>query len=202
MGAAIMQPTMQLLRHGRETASRMKRQLHSARLLLRPPQPGDEQAVFHGWAQDLDVLRYLAWPPARDLAHTQARWLKHSAWTWLLMPHGGTPIGLVQLLPLQLDGPVHHLRLGYLLARAHWGQGLMQEAVQAALDAAWADPALCRIDALCDVDNPASARLLQRLGFEQEGRLRRHSRHPNVSESPRDVTLHARVRDPVRAAGP
>jgi RimJ/RimL family protein N-acetyltransferase len=51
-----------------------------------------------------------------------------------------------------------------------------------------------RIDALCDVDNHASARLLHALGFAHEGVLRRHSLHPNVSAEPRDVTVHARLR--------
>jgi RimJ/RimL family protein N-acetyltransferase len=43
---------------------------------------------------------------------------------------------------------------------------------------AFAQDAVWRIDALCDVDNRASVRLLQALGFAQEGVLGRHSVHP------------------------
>lgn len=188
----------------------MKRELHTARLLLRPPQPGDEHAVFAAWSQDIEVLRYLGWAPHTTLAQThaqlnwdQARWLKRSAWTWLLVPQvprdrpgapAPTPIGMVQLVPQQLDGPPHHLRLGYLLARPAWGQGWMKEALTAVLDETGAHPAVVRVDALCDLDNPASIGLLQTLGFAQEGVLRRHTRHPNVSDSPRDVAVLAHIR--------
>lgn len=103
-------------------------------------------------------------------------------------------MGQVQLLPQRLDGPPHHLRLGYLLARPCWGQGLMHEALSLLLPAVWAEPQLWRIDAVVDVDNLASARLLERLGFTGEGLLRRHSLHPLAGPEPRDVRLYAQVR--------
>ena len=191
----------------------MNRVLLTERLRLRAPQPGDEQAAFDGWARDPDVLRFLGWRPHAAVADTraqldwdQARWLKRSAWTWLLVQQAaghttprlpkGTPIGLVQLVPQRFDGPAHHLRLGCLLTRSHWGQGLMREAVAAVLAEAFAQTPVWRIDALCDVDNRASARLFDALGFAQEGVLRRHSLHPNVGDEPRDVTVHARLRLP------
>lgn len=62
------------------------------------------------------------------------------------------------------------------------------------LTEAFEQDSVWRVDALCDVDNPASARVLQAVGLVQEGILRRHSLHPNVSGSPRDVTVHARLR--------
>jgi len=183
----------------------MKRMLHTERLRLRAPQPGDERAAFEAWAQDREVLRYLGWRPHRSIDDTraqldwdQARWLKRSAWTWLLIEPRGAPIGLVQLVPQRFDAPPHHLRLGYLLARAHWGRGLMREAVTAVVDEAFAQDAVWRVDALCDVDNQASRRLLDSLGFAHEGMLRRHSLHPGVGDEPRDVTVHARLR---RTAG-
>jgi len=178
----------------------MKRALSCRRLHLRAPQPGDEHAAFAGWAQDLEVLRYLGWRPHAQLSQTraqldwdQARWLKRSAFTWMLVMQR-VPIGMVQLIPQPFDGPPQHLRLGYLLARSHWGQGLMREALQAVLDEAFAQDSVWRVDALCDVENQASARLLQSVGLVHEGVLRRHSRHPNLGETPRDVSVHARVR--------
>jgi ribosomal-protein-alanine N-acetyltransferase len=179
----------------------MNRVLHTLRLRLRAPQPGDEQPAFDAWARDAQVLRYLSWQPHATVANTraqlswdQARWLKRSAWTWLLVePHGG-PVGMVQLVPQRFDAPPHHLRLGYLLARTHWGRGLMREAIAVVLAEAFAQTPVWRIDALCDVENEASARLLQTLGFVCEGVLRRHSIHPNIGSTPRDVSVHARLR--------
>lgn len=183
----------------------MKSELRSTRLLLRAPRPGDAAAVFAAWAQDAEVLRYMAWPAHRAQAETeallaweQARWFKRSACCWLLSSAAAdqpAAMGMVQLLPQRLDGPAHHWRLGYLLARAHWGRGLMREAVQTVLNEAWSQKEVQRIDALCDVDNAASARLLKACGFEHEGLLRRFSILPNLSPLPRDVTVYAQVRD-------
>ncbi|HEY1393119.1 MAG TPA: GNAT family protein [Methylibium sp.] len=190
----------------------MKQELHSARLLLRPPRPGDEHAAHALWASDPQVLRYLHWKPHTQLAQTrsqlaweQARWIKRSAWTWLIVPlHKPVgeqqlqPIGLVQLTPQQRDGEAHHLRLGYLLARRHWGRGLMREALDVVLAQAFSQAAVWRIDAVCDLENVASERVLRACGFRLEGVLARYSLHPNRGTQPRDAALYARV----RSAGP
>lgn len=186
----------------------MRRELTTARLLLRPPRAGDAVAVFEGWMQDAEVLRWIGSVPHRELAQTramlawdEARWLKGSAWTWLLVPRsGGGPMGLVQLLPQTFDGPAHHLRLGYLLARSHWRQGWMREALHAVQGEVFAQAHVWRLDAVCDVENTASQRLLATCGFMQEGRLLRHSVHPNAGPLPRDVVLFARVRETAGAA--
>jgi lincosamide nucleotidyltransferase A/C/D/E len=47
---------------------------------------------------------------------------------------------------------------------------------------------------VCDVDNAAPARALGKSGLVREGRLRRYTVHPNVSDEPRDVYLYARTR--------
>ena len=62
--------------------------------------------------------------------------------------------------------------LGYALGRAHWGQGLMQEALTALFGAAFGTMGLRRLEAEVDTGNRSSARLLQRLGFTKEGLLR------------------------------
>lgn len=178
------------------------RELRTPRLQLREPRPGDVGPVFERWARDLDVLRYLGWRPHADVAATRrmlewdsARWLKRSACTWLLVAGNEGPVGQVQLVAQSFESPVFHWRLGYLLARSHRGRGLMREAVAAVLAHAFTRPQLWRIDALCDVDNAASARLLQALGLRCEGLLRAHTLHPNVADTPRDVWVYASVRE-------
>jgi ribosomal-protein-alanine N-acetyltransferase len=48
--------------------------------------------------------------------------------------------------------------------------------------------------ATCDVDNVASARLLERVGMEREGVLRQWLVHPNLSEAPRDCLCYSIVK--------
>ena len=62
--------------------------------------------------------------------------------------------------------------LGYALGRAHWGQGLMHEALSALLGSAFDTMGLRRVEAEVDPSNAPSSRLLRRLGFTREGLLR------------------------------
>jgi [ribosomal protein S5]-alanine N-acetyltransferase len=63
--------------------------------------------------------------------------------------------------------------LGYVLGRAHWHQGFMQEALAALIACAFNEYALRRLEAEVDPDNVASNRLLHGLGFVHEGLLRK-----------------------------
>jgi RimJ/RimL family protein N-acetyltransferase len=170
----------------------------TARLRLRPPTPDDADAVFAGWAQDPQVTRFLTWRPHRrvetvraflvELHEAMAQGGRHA---WVLVERdGGQPVGMLDAL---IDGP--HAVLGYVLARARWGRGYMTEAVGPV--AAWAleQPGIHRVWAYCDVDNAASARVLEKAGFAFEGVLRRWALHPNRGDVPCDCRVYARIRE-------
>ena len=86
------------------------------------------------------------------------------------------------------------MQFGYCLARDAWGQGYATEAAGAFIAAALDIPTLWRIQAYCDVENCASARVLEKIGLEREGTLRRYMVLPNLSNEPRDVHCYAKVR--------
>jgi ribosomal-protein-alanine N-acetyltransferase len=62
--------------------------------------------------------------------------------------------------------------IGYDLARAYWGQGIGTEAVSAIVRFGFERMRLNRIEAEALVDNTASVRLLEKLGFQREGARR------------------------------
>ena len=64
--------------------------------------------------------------------------------------------------------------LGYELSPQYWGHGYATEAARAMVDFGFRQLDLQRISSWCIADNVASARVLERLGFVQEGRLRRN----------------------------
>ncbi|PYN54259.1 MAG: GNAT family N-acetyltransferase, partial [Candidatus Rokuibacteriota bacterium] len=88
----------------------------------------------------------------------------------------------------------HAVDIGYALGSAYWHHGYATEAGQAVV--AWASdlPGIYRVWAFCDVDNTASARVLEKLGMSREGVLRRWIIHPNISPEPRDCYVYAKVR--------
>ena len=87
------------------------------------------------------------------------------------------------------------MQFGYCLARDAWGQGFATEAASQFVTTALEQPELWRVQAFCDLDNPASARVLEKAGLTLEGTLRRHMVLPNLSDTPRDMLCYARVRE-------
>ena len=63
-------------------------------------------------------------------------------------------------------------QFGYWLGEAHWGRGLATAAGRAFLDHLAADARFVRLEAPVFAWNPASMRVLEKLGFEREGILR------------------------------
>ena len=68
----------------------------------------------------------------------------------------------------------HHAEIGYDLTPRYWGQGLMVEAVRAALGYGFGRLQLNRVEAFVYVENPQSSRVLEKLGFKCEGVLREY----------------------------
>ena len=81
--------------------------------------------------------------------------------------------------------------LGYVLARSEWGKGYMPEAVQALTSWALGQEEIYRVWAVCDVENRASARVMEKVEMQREGVLKRWVIHPNISTEPRDCYCYA-----------
>jgi RimJ/RimL family protein N-acetyltransferase len=84
--------------------------------------------------------------------------------------------------------------LGYVIAQPDWGNGYATEAVTALIEWVLAQPAVARVGAVCSLENPASARVLEKSGMRLEGVLRRWLVLPNLSGDPVDVQSWARVK--------
>src|SRR4029077_7720085 len=76
----------------------------------------------------------------------------------------------------------HRMQFGYCLARDAWGNGFATEAARAFLAAAFELPSLWRVQAFCDLENAASARVLEKAGLVREGILRRYMVMPNLGD--------------------
>ncbi|MBC8085258.1 MAG: GNAT family N-acetyltransferase [Hymenobacter sp.] len=63
--------------------------------------------------------------------------------------------------------------IGYWLGPAYWGRGLMTAAVRLVAGHVFAHFDVCRLYAVVFETNPASARVLEKAGFELEGVLRK-----------------------------
>jgi RimJ/RimL family protein N-acetyltransferase len=73
---------------------------------------------------------------------------------------------------LQEDVERYSAEIGYWLGEAHWGRGITTAAVRRFTDYAFDAFGLCRIYANVFAWNAASIRVLERAGYQLEGRLR------------------------------
>lgn len=151
--------------------------LHTQRLVLRPLRADDAPALFAIFS-DPRVTRYLSRPAwtTIDQAHTRIGQDIDAMAAGTLLRLGlerSEDHALVgECLFFNLAPHCRRAEMGYALAHAARGRGLMHEALVALVDFGFAQLELNRIEADIDPRNDASARTLERLHFVREGHLR------------------------------
>lgn len=107
---------------------------------------------------------------------------------------GGALVGTTGLT----RNPEHeHAEIGYWIGKPFWHRGFATEAARAVLDWGLRTLPCERYFGRCFVGNPASRRVLEKLGMRYEGCMRKHIRKPGGA---RDVELFGLLRDDWRAA--
>lgn len=151
--------------------------LISARLLLRELTVSDAPALLE-WLSDPAVMRYWSHPPITQLEHVyglmRVAWERHQQGTvcqWGI-EHRATERLIGTCTLYEINREHRRASIGYALVRDAWGQGFAREAVSLALEFAFEQLGLRRVEADVDPRNTASIKLLLRLGFKQEGVLR------------------------------
>lgn len=148
-------------------------------LFLRRIQPWDVQALF-GILSDHEVTRYYDDIPFTDLSQAGDQ---IEAWEFGYRNRRCIRWGITLKQDPALVGScgyygfhTRHLRagIGYELARPFWRQGIMTEALGAILDLGFGAIGLNRIEAVVMPENKGSIKLLEKLGFCQEGILREY----------------------------
>jgi len=142
------------------------------RLTVRQFGIGDA-AAFHGWRSDADVARYTLWAypypmqEAEAFCREQAAFIELPIGAWMQVfveeRETGAPVGDIGLgFSPNGDGALH---VGYSISRDHWGKGYATEAVGAVIPVAARAMGARQVKAEIDVRNPASGKVLSKLGF-------------------------------------
>lgn len=170
-------------------------ELKTARLQLRPPRETDAAAVF-AYGGDEQVVRYLAWPRHRSIADSRhflraaaAGWRSGQWLNWAIEDDTGV-VGMIGAQPGRAGAGI-----GYVLAHKAWGRGYASEALLALSDALFAASSVNSLWAFCVPQNRASARVLERCGYQREGELPNYFVCPNMGGERHDVLLYARHRE-------
>jgi [ribosomal protein S5]-alanine N-acetyltransferase len=176
--------------------------LDGARLRLRELRTGDLDA-YMAIVGVPEVTRFLTMETrnreqqaerlAADIGHAQAR----SRAYYLLATVERDSDEIVGSVRLGLDQPPHG-ELGYAIRPDRWGRGYATEAVGLMLGFGFDMLGLHRIQATCAPENEASQRVLAKMGFTYEGRLRGNVFHSGVW---RDSLVYSILEDEWDARG-
>ena len=163
--------------------------LTTDRILLRIPEPDDAEAIFTEYAHDPEVTKYLVWTPHQDIETTKASvnrfieaWKNGRSFPWVVIIKETNK--LIGMIELRIDLP--KADFGYVFAKNVWGKGYATEAARAVLNWAKSQEEIHLIWATCDIDNIASAKVLEKAGMRKTGIIPHHIVHPNLSPDPRD----------------
>jgi len=167
------------------------------RLLLRPPTLNDAEPIFQKYAQDPEVSKYLFWRPHEKIDTTNEFllrciqcWKDETAFPWVITrKDNNTLLGMIEM---RIDR--FRADFGYGIARQYWGNGYTTEAAKVVIVWALQQESIYRVWAICDVENFASARVMEKVGMQKEGILRRFASHPNISSEPRDCYCYSIVK--------
>jgi RimJ/RimL family protein N-acetyltransferase len=167
------------------------------RLRLRRPMLSDAATIFE-YASDPEVARYADWPIASSLESVTARlrsraaeWNAGDEFHWVVtLPPADRAIGAIACT---ISGQT--AEFGFVFARAFWRNGYATEAARAVAEWIFSVPSVWRLSATCDIDNRASARVIEKAGLTRERILLRAIVRPNLSGEPRDALLYSKVRE-------
>ena len=148
--------------------------LRANRLTLRPFVPDDAFDVerLAGAREVADTTLNIPHPyprggAARWIALHEPAWVEGTGATFAIVANEtGKLVGAVGLT---IKRQFERGELGYWIAKDHWGRGYATEASKAIIDFGFGTLGLHRIQAHHLVRNPASGRVMQKLGMRQEG---------------------------------
>ena len=161
--------------------------LATPRLILRQSVPGDAADLF-SYLSDAEVMKYDdPTIPFQDIAEavsaiesSRQRFVDKLSINWgIVLKDENRLIGGIGFYFLERRS--YTADLGYTVARPYWRRGIATEAVRAVMQFGFETMRLHRINVDTRIDNIASLRLLENVGFRYEGLRRECIRNEDSS---------------------
>ena len=151
--------------------------LETERLRLRRLCMRDAADIFD-YSRDPQVAKYVLWDAQTSLSEARSylrfvlrkyRLGEPASWG-IELKATGRIVGTIGFMWIQRDNAA--AEVGYSLARAQWGRGIMTEALEAVIEYGFRTLKLNRIEAIHELTNPASGAVMRKCGMVHEGTMR------------------------------
>ena len=152
--------------------------LETSRLRLRPLERSDAEDAFRVLS-NTTAMKYYGTPPHKDLEFTQKQFIdimlsrfKHRDAVLFVVTLKDEDKYIGHISAMQFDRFFKFVDLAYIIDQEYWGQGIATEAVTRVVNFLVNTMKIHKIRAGFFAKNIASKRVLQKVGFKQEGYLR------------------------------
>ena len=157
--------------------------LETERLILRRFTVDDAEAMFHNWASDPEVTKYLTWPTHKSVEDSKwfidfclGNYPDSAFYNWVLeLKDTHELIGNISFVTVLEE--VNSMELGWVIGREYWGKGYAPEAAGKVFDTVFDEVGVNCIFAFHDINNPKSGAAMKKLGMKFEGILRQCKRN-------------------------
>lgn len=180
----------------------MKMERVTERLTLRPLQPGDAEAI-ETLAGDFEVADtalniphpYPKGSAAGFIASREEHRVNGDGYAFAVtLTESGTFLGIVGL---GVDRNHNRGELGYWIGKPYWRKGYCSEAAASVLQFAFEELGLNRVEAAAMTRNPASSKVMEKIGMKHEGILRQYLRKGGEYE---DVVYYGLLRSEIEGS--
>lgn len=157
--------------------------IETERLILRRFNPSDAGDMFKNYCSREKVTEYLTWKPYSNVKQceeyllnvTLPKYDKIDTYRWAIVwKENNEVIGCIDVIESLED--LERAELGWVVSDDFWGMGIMPEAGKAVINYLF-EVGYSRIQAIHDVDNPKSGRVMEKIGMSHEGRVRKYCRN-------------------------
>lgn len=151
------------------------KRIETERLVLRRFTLDDAEAMYHNWASDPEVTRFLMWPTHSSVEVTKgvltdwvASYGKEDKYEWCIAKkENDEPIGSIGVV--KTNEKVKCMEIGYCISRDYWHQGITSEAMKAVMEYLLEEVGVERIESRHDPKNPHSGAVMRKCGLLYEG---------------------------------
>ena len=176
--------------------------LASEGLILRRFQGSDAPAVFHHWASDEEVVKYLNWERHQSLGDSM-RYVERCIksyddkryYHWAVVPTENPQLPIGAIFATEVDDTVAKVHIAYNIGKQWWNRGYTSRAMAMVIRHFFECVHYNRVEARHDPRNPYSGRVMIRCGMKFEGTLRQWEMN---NQGVCDASYYAILRDDYR----
>lgn len=151
------------------------KRIETERLILRRFTLEDADKMYHNWASDPEVTRFLIWPThssvevTRDILKTWiAAYENPDRYEWCIArKENDEPVGSIGVV--YCNEKASSMEIGYCISKNYWHQGITSEALSAVMKYLLEEVGANRIESRHDPRNPHSGDVMKKCGMKYEG---------------------------------